>query len=733
MLIKNATTVEKNDEIVRAVRNADGLWINSETFREEAKHFRKYKYYCPDPPGSPGYLEYWTEQRKRCRNGYSSGGSTITGDHYYYLNFCPIQKAEESEYTKGLGKKVVDFPDFWDGDYKYYWVREIARNGLLTELVTSVEHIKHVIELPEEEQIKELVALLDGLGLGLKIEPDSLKGGFNLIVGKSRRKGYSYKAGSIASNNYFNRPNSLTIFAAYDNKYLLGKKGIFQKAYDYINFGNEHTAWSAPCDVVNQVSKGNIRNSYTTYNNNGIAIEKGMKSEINSVSCMDNPDAIRGADIYDVFFEESGAFGTPGLLEQTYIATVDTATAGSLKTGLITVFGTSGDMEGGTYDYANMFNKPKVYGFLPMKNTWDANSETNICGYFHPDYWNMEGYMDKQGNSDVEAARSVEIAIRERMIKAGATSSQIKKRMQERPHGPKEAFASTSINLYPTYELQAQLDKVRSLNLQKVKGTPVQLYREGNTVKSKRILDGSASIIDSYYSTPDDIRGCVIIYEEPLENAPRGLYKIGYDPVRQDSGTSLASVLVYKSFHQGSATHSIIVAEWLGRHEVTDDNDRLVELIADYYAHSPIMYENEVTSVKNYFRRIKRLNMLALQPDGVISKNIKKSKVNRIYGCHMVDALKDAGERYIKDWLLNVIDYDEDGTPIKSLDKIWSPRLLEELIAYNRKGNFDMHSSLIMCMIQVQEEYEGTTHEDNKENKNAKDLLDMMQDMYKKY
>ena len=202
MLIKNATAVEKSDEIVRAIRNADGLWINSETFREEAKHFRKYKYYCPDPAGSPGYLEYWTEQRKRCRNGYSSGGSTITGDHYYYLNFCPIQKAEESEYIKGLGKKVVDFPDFWDGDYKYYWVREIARNGLLTELVTSVEHIKHVIELPEEEQIKELVALLDGLGLGLKIEPDSLKGGFNLIVGKSRRKGYSYKAGSIASNNY---------------------------------------------------------------------------------------------------------------------------------------------------------------------------------------------------------------------------------------------------------------------------------------------------------------------------------------------------------------------------------------------------------------------------------------------------------------------------------------------------------------------------------------------------
>ena len=139
------------------------------------------------------------------------------------------------------------------------------------------------------------------------------------------------------------------------------------------------------------------------------------------------------------------------------------------------------------------------------------------------------------------------------------------------------------------------------------------------------------------------------------------------------------------------------------------------------------MHENEVTAVKNFFRRIKRLSLLAAQPDKVISANIKNSKVKRIYGCHMTDKLKDAGERYIKEWLLEVVDYDEDGTKIRNLDKIFSVRLLEELINYNRKGNFDLHSALIMCMIQVQEEDLDVVYESGTKNKKVKNLLKLLE------
>jgi hypothetical protein len=221
-----------------------------------------------------------------------------------------------------------------------------------------------------------------------------------------------------------------------------------------------------------------------------------------------------------------------------------------------------------------------------------------------------------------------------------------------------------------------------------------------------------------------------MIYEQPVENAAKGLYKIGYDPIRQDEGTSLAAIIVYKGVHTGSQHHSIIVAEYIGRMESAADIDRIAEQLADLY-NTQIMYENEVPGVKNYFRRIKRLHLLALQPDAVISKNVKRSRTARVYGCHMNLQLKDAGERYVKDWLLEVLDYDEDGNPIRTIDKIYSIRLLEELISYSRKGNFDLVSSLFMCMFQVQEESLDMEYGEKKENKNVKDLLKMMKDMYK--
>jgi len=181
----------------------------------------------------------------------------------------------------------------------------------------------------------------------------------------------------------------------------------------------------------------------------------------------------------------------------------------------------------------------------------------------------------------------------------------------------------------------------------------------------------------------------------------------------------------------GSVYHSILVAEYIGRYEDPDDIDRTAEMLAVLY-NTTIMHENMVTGVKNYFRRIKRLDLLAYQPDNVISKNIKQSKVARVYGCHMNKQLKDAGERYVKIWLLTILDYDEFENPIRVIDRIYSKRLLEELISYNRKGNFDLVSALFMCMFQVQEEELNKEYDGIRENKNVKKLLSMIEDMYRK-
>lgn len=65
--------------------------------------------------------------------------------------------------------------------------------------------------------------------------------------------------------------------------------------------------------------------------------------------------------------------------------------------------------ESGTIDYADMFYNPIPYKLMPFINIWDEDAENSVCGFFHPVTWNMEGFYDKQGNSDIEAATEFEM------------------------------------------------------------------------------------------------------------------------------------------------------------------------------------------------------------------------------------------------------------------------------------------------------------------------------------
>lgn len=722
------------DGKVEAVRNPQGIWVNTQVFREAGNHFMKYGYYCADPWGSPSWYDFWKEERNRCLNGYTVSGVTIPGEFYFYLNYCPIQKSEKSGFNTAT--KIKGFPDFWDGDYNYFWARELARNGILKNNAKLTEEEKFIIyNLEPKEREAKLISLVDDLQLIFKIVPsiekdgiriENLLGGKDISVLKSRRKGFSFKNASVAVNNFFHRPTAYTMLMAYDKKYLY-PKGIFSMCMSYINFINEHTAWKAPSDYVRK--QDHIRNSYKSYKN-GVEVEMGFMSEIQAITFKDNPQAGVGKDCFDIVGEEVGSWGVAGGLKETVASMMPSVTDGDYRTGMMTLFGTANDIERGTVDFADLFENPEAHTFLPFYDVWGANPEKKE-GFFFPVQLNLPGHYDEQGNSNIESAVQAELTERKKREIGGATSTQISQRKREFPLNSGEALTSIAHNSFPVEELKAQLEKVKSRDWQFTKGTPVKLFYEDGVITAKPILDKSVEPIISYKDLPMDLRGCPIIYEQPVPNPPKGLYKIGYDPIDQESGTSLAGIVVYKSVHVGTVHHSIVVAEYIGRFEDPDDIDRMAEMFAEYY-NTTIMHENMVTGVKNYFRRIKKLHLLAVQPDAVISKNVKASKVARVYGCHMNEQLKDAGERYVKTWLLTVLDYDENGNPIRVIDKIYSRRLLEELIAYNRKGNFDLVSALFMCMFQVQEEALGKTHDEKKVNSKHKKLVSMIDKMYKK-
>lgn len=732
------------------IRDNNGKWLNSQVFREEALRFIEDGYYCSAPTGSPDYYDYWEEQLKRCVQGYEVDGVKITGHHYFYLNFSQIMLVEKRKGSVAV--KVERLPDFWDGDYDFFWALEIARNGLFTEdsLVPSTprERASYYTQQdkidklkdsnPEYEKTEEYLELkrkrdtvsqkvLDRLKLRVKPDLDWVDGGHHFIVGKSRRKGYSYKNAAICANIYNTERKSLTIVGAFDTKFLY-PTGTMGMASQYLSFLNKHTAWKKAREFVDK--QEHKRASFKEVKD-GISVESGYRSEIMALSFGDNPDAARGKDAKMILFEEAGKFPN---LEDSFSATTPGLTAGKYITGQAVIFGTGGDMESATLDFAGMFYHPKQHNLMPFVNIWDDNAENSYCGFFHPVYLNMEGYYDEQGNSDVEGAIKEELNTRKQIVKNSTSTTLLQERVQEWPMNPAEAFLTVSVNDFPVVELRNHLNKVQREDLHLKKGQPVELTRDNETKKIIAIPDLNKRLqpIWDYNPKVPDLSGCVVIFEYPNSDPPKGLYKIGFDPYRQanssSSRPSLASIYVYKAYSKESFTRHEIVASYVGRPYDPDIVNRTAEMLAELY-NAEIMHENEVTHVKGYFARRKKLHLLAAQPDKVISKSVKNSKVARVYGIHMNDKIKDSGEKYIKSWLLEERDVDENGSTILNLETIYDTGLLEELILYNRKGNFDRVMAFMMVMFQLEEDEEEKDYSKAYESETAIEVSNLINRM----
>ena len=701
------------------IRDRKGKWLDSSVFRQEAIKFLEKGYYTEAPYGTPEWLDYWKEQLRRCIEGYEVQGQKITGHHYCYLNFAQIERVEygdgDEDDEEALANKITSFPDFWDGDYNFFWSLEIARNGICskhtqvpstdsekTKWNTLNKKLKKLDKTSEEyfkikqERDKISEDVLGRLGLFVKPHLDYLNGGYHFIVGKARRKGYSFKNGIIIANLYNTVRNKLTLIGAYEKKFI---EQTMEKTLGFLNFFNEHTGFSKNrlIDKKDFIKSGYIEEV------NGVNVEKGYKSVIDAKRTFkDNADAMRGVDALFILLEEAGAFDN---LAQSYNAIVPSLTAGSKITGQICIIGTSGDMEKGTVDYADMFYNPLAYGLMPFVNIWDDNAENTVCGFFHPVVWNMEGFYDKQGNSDIKKALEWEYARRKKLLENSSSSILLHRHMQEFPIKPAEAFAMASHSeIVCIEELRNRLNQIQAKSIHIKKGIPVTLHYNLDKTKvlAKPDLNNNLSPIWNYKPKTNDLTGAVVIYEFPSDKVPQNFYKIGYDPYRQNNGTSLSAITVFKGHWRGEKTKYKIVAEYYGRPQNSDIVNEIALKLAMLY-NTQVMVENEVTHPITYFERKKALKYLAAQPDRAISNSIQSSKVDRKYGCHMTDKIKEDCIKYTNDWLLN--GYEDDfGNTLSVIDEIDCPGFIEELLMYNRKGNFDRVSSFFMCMMQLQEQ-----------------------------
>lgn len=687
------------------IRDRDGKWLCSDAFRSEALRFKRDGYYCSHPKGTLDYNDYWDEQLRRCIHGYCVEGQKVTGVHYFYLNFCNIGMIDVNE-ADGAGQvKGNDFPSFWDWDYEYFWWLEIARFGVLNknsqarELLTDKERkrLESGKMTDEEKAALEADVVKNRLMLRLETKEGWLSGGHHMIVAKSRRKGFSYKNTALTANTYNTVRDSQCVIGVIDKKYA---KEDMKMVGTYLDLLNDNTAWGKRREVKDQAEWKKA--SFMTLNEDGKPVERGYKSEIRVVSFQDNPEAANGLSPYYLLFEEVGIFNN---LKSSWGASEPSLKAGKYVVGQAILYGTGGVTSDDNGEFSEMFYNPMAYNMMPFRNVWDDGHSEDYCGFFFSAAYNLEGFYDRNGNSDEAAALEYLAGERKRLLDTSNTVDAYNEYVVQFPICPKEAFKSMKKSVFNTALLEKQLGCVRAGNLQFKMGTCVKLVYSGDRVEAKPILDGSADPIVEYRYKNRDLTGCPIIYEYPVEDAPRGLYKIGYDPYAHDksTGDSLGAIYVYKGILRGDFSRNIIVAEYVGRPETADDMDEIALKFAILY-NTEVMFEANVEHTRKYFQRRHRLDRLCLQPAKVVSHNIKKSQSSYKFGCHIDSNMKAAGEEYVKEYLKTVLDYDENGDPVTPVNYIYSIGLLEELIKYNRDGNFDRVCALFQIMFQLQDE-----------------------------
>lgn len=654
---------------------------DTDKFRQAAIFFQQHGCYTLAPRGTTDYNKYWEQETDRCINGYTApDGEGITGYNYFYLNYSPIMRLKEEEYTDRDGnlrkrrQRILEFPSFWDYDYYYFCA----------------------IEQAELE-------------------------GKHMAVLKCRQRGYSFKGGSMLVRNYMLIPGSKNFAIASEQKFLIGD-GLLTKAWQIMDFLDKHTAWAKQRLVSTRMER---TSGYKITDEFGKQTEQGYLSSITGITLKNDPERVRGTRAKLVLWEEGGKF--PSLLDAWRIEQPSVETDDGKAFGLMIAFGTGGT-EGASFEgLKELFYKPKSYNVLSFPNIWDEGRENTECAFFVPAYSNLESfdddgnqvYMDRDGNSYKEKAIENLIDQRNKVKDGGASQQSIDRFISERPIRPAEAVLELGKNIFPRKLLMDQLTRIRTnKKLQSMKHI-VDLEWDGNG-QVKATEKPSGDITNYPLKKGDKPHGSVVIWEYPVKDPPLGLYIGGCDPYDHDDSftNSLGSTFIFKRVRAGEAWTDVIVAEYSGRPDTAEEYYENVRKLLTFY-NARLLFENERKGIYPYFTNKHCDYLLADQPDKIISEVFKDSKVQRRKGCHMTKQIRAYGEGLILEWLL---DEFEEGHP--NVERVYSEPLIEELIENDGVRNVDRVIALCMVMIYREELYQVKVSSAKEQNKQV-ELFEM--------
>ena len=459
---------------------------DTDKFRQPAIYFEQHGYYTPAPPNTTDYNTYWEREAQRCLNGYTApDGQWITGYNYFYLNYSPIMKLVETQYTDRNGNKrtrrerLFKFPDFWDYDTHYF----------------------KAIEEAEAE-------------------------GRHMVVLKARARGYSFKGASMLCRNYFLIKKSKSFAVASEQKYLTGD-GLLTKAWQIMDFLDKNTGWAKrrlKSTSLERTSGFKIKDEIT-----GKEVEDGYQSSIMGITLKNDPERIRGTRGKLVLWEEAGKF--PDIKQAWQIERPALEDDAGNAFGLMIAFGTGGE-EGADFEgLQDIFYHPDGFNCLEFPNIWDTGMNDQKCGFFVPAWSNLYSTdhpecMDENGNTNRSPAIKVLMEQRERVRQGQPDETVTDRYIAEHPITPQEAILEVGKNIFPKKQLQMQLSHIRTnTKLQNMKHiVDLTWGGDGQIIATEK---KSGDITNYPLKNGQKPEGSVVIWEYPIKDPPFGLYIAG--------------------------------------------------------------------------------------------------------------------------------------------------------------------------------------------------------------
>lgn len=629
-------------------------------FKPTALNYQKYGKVCnlrPNPNPNSEYGKWIREEVRRIYEGYTrEDGEFVTGDMYYFLNYCPILLSKVSSGKKAL--RVWDFPEFWEGHWLKFIYSEMARNN---------GH--HCAELASRSKGKSF-------SLASMIAK-------RFILGESREVNREVKC----------------LVTAYQKEYLT-KDGILNKFQSYIDFAAQNTEFPTR-RLKSSLNEMAWKMGYIDLDTN---TQKGTLNEVLGVSSKDDESKLRGKRSVLIAIEEFGSFPNLLGLFGTLRPSVE---EGDVTFGEIYMQGTSGDNDSDFAAAQELMYNPKGYNIQEIPNVYDKEGQgKRYFSYFFPGYLNRKECYDKDGNSDVVKAL-LEILMNRYTVKYNSTDlNAITKTISEIPVTPQEAIIRVQGNIFPVTMINERLNEIDN--------NPA-FYDDiyvGKLVQNNNgevIFRNTTDIPIRDFPTKDNkVEGALEIYEMPIKQSDGKInserYILSLDNYENDTSNtmSLGSIFVLDLWTDR------IVAEYTGRPMFVDDLNEIARLLCFFY-NGKLLYENNKKNTFAYFSKMNCLWKLEDTPEYLRQRQMVKNVGygNTAKGVSAIPAVKNHGFTLIRDWLLKPVtilsptgpNNEEIEIQVPNLHFVKNRALLKELSLFNPDINVDRIMSLVQLMI----------------------------------